>query len=50
MDLNILGKILTGGAEKVEETGAVLAGGHSIQDTDIKYGFLFWIMCWMRPI
>ena len=38
MDLNILGKILTGGAEKVEEAGAVLAGGHSIQDTDIKYG------------
>ena len=38
VDLNILGKILTGGAEKVEEAGAVLAGGHSIQDTDIKYG------------
>ena len=38
MDLNILGKILTGGAEKVEEAEAVLAGGHSIQDADIKYG------------
>lgn len=38
MDLNILGKILMGGGEKVKEAGAVLAGGHSIQDTDIKYG------------
>jgi len=38
MDLNILGEILQGGAEKVQESGGVLAGGHSIIDTDIKYG------------
>lgn len=38
MDLNILGKILQGGNEKVLEAGAVLAGGHSIADDDIKYG------------
>ena len=38
MDLNILGRILQGGAEKVEEAGGVLAGGHSIADTDVKYG------------
>ncbi|MDY3917510.1 MAG: selenide, water dikinase SelD [Candidatus Limivivens sp.] len=38
MDLNILGEILQGGSEKVQEAGAVLAGGHSINDTDIKYG------------
>lgn len=38
MDLNVLGKILQGGAEKVEEAGGVLAGGHSIADTDVKYG------------
>ncbi|MDO4490891.1 MAG: selenide, water dikinase SelD [Lachnospiraceae bacterium] len=38
MDLNILGKILQGGNEKVTEAGAVLAGGHSIADEDIKYG------------
>lgn len=38
MDLNILGEILRGGAEKVIEAGGVLAGGHSIADTDIKYG------------
>lgn len=38
MDMNILGKILQGGNEKVTEAGAVLAGGHSIADADIKYG------------
>lgn len=38
MDLNILGKILQGGNEKVLEAGGVLAGGHSIQDTGVKYG------------
>ena len=38
MDLNILGKILLGGNEKVMEAGGVLAGGHSINDTDVKYG------------
>ena len=38
MDLNILGKILQGGAEKVQEAGASLAGGHSIADSDVKYG------------
>lgn len=38
MDLNILGKILTGGNEKVMEAGGVLAGGHSISDEDVKYG------------
>lgn len=38
MDLNILGKILMGGSEKVREAGGVLAGGHSIADEDVKYG------------
>ena len=38
MDLNILGKILQGGAEKVQEAGGSLAGGHSIADSDVKYG------------
>ena len=37
-DLNILGEILRGGSEKVMEAGASLAGGHSIADTDVKYG------------
>lgn len=34
----ILGEILAGGADKVKEAGAVLAGGHSIQDDVPKYG------------
>lgn len=38
MDLNILGKIMQGGSEKVQEAGGVLAGGHSIADNDVKYG------------
>lgn len=38
MDLNILGQILQGGAEKVAEAGGILAGGHSIADTGVKYG------------
>ena len=37
-DLNVLGEIMRGGLEKVKEAGGVLAGGHSIDDTDVKYG------------
>ena len=36
--LIILGQIMLGGGEKVKEAGGVLAGGHSIADTDVKYG------------
>ena len=38
MDLNVLGEILRGGAEKVAEAGGMLVGGHSIADTGVKYG------------
>lgn len=38
MDLNVLGKIMQGGAEKVIEAGGTLAGGHSIADEGVKYG------------
>jgi len=38
MDLNILGEIMRGGAEKVAEAGGILAGGHSIADDGVKYG------------
>lgn len=34
----MLGQIMAGGADKVKEAGAVLAGGHSIQDDEPKYG------------
>lgn len=37
-DLHILKEILRGGAEKVQEAGAILAGGHSIHDHSVKYG------------
>lgn len=38
LDSDHLGEILRGGAEKVRESGAVLVGGHSIQDDVPKYG------------
>ncbi len=38
MDKAILGEILAGGAEKIVEAGAVVAGGHSIYDSSLKYG------------
>ena len=38
LDVEILGEILRGGADKVKEAGAVLAGGHSVQDDEPKYG------------
>jgi selenide,water dikinase len=38
MDRSILGEMLAGGAEKIIEAGAVLAGGHSIYDKEPKYG------------
>lgn len=38
MDGKVLGKILRGGQEKIEEAGAILCGGHSISDDTVKYG------------
>ena len=38
MDMEVLGEVLRGGAEKVLEAGAVIVGGHSIIDEEIKYG------------
>ena len=35
---SILGRILQGGSEKIIEAGAVLLGGHSVRDSEIKYG------------
>ena len=34
----ILGEILRGGGEQVLAAGAVVAGGHSVRDAEIKYG------------
>jgi selenide,water dikinase len=40
LDLEIVGEIMRGGAEKVREADAVVAGGHSIQDDEPKYGMV----------
>lgn len=38
MPVEVIGEILRGGAEKVAEAGAVIAGGHSVKDNELKYG------------
>lgn len=38
LDLSILNEILRGGAERVIAAGAVIVGGHSVRDSEIKYG------------
>ena len=38
LDLGILRDILAGGQSRIEEAGARLCGGHSIQDEEPKYG------------
>lgn len=38
MPKQILKDILRGGLDKIMEAGAVLAGGHSVEDKEIKYG------------
>ena len=38
VDPKILAEILRGGAEKVKEAGAVIAGGHTVTDKEPKYG------------
>ncbi len=38
MDPEVIGQILRGGADKVAEAGGVLAGGHTVDDKEPKYG------------
>jgi selenide,water dikinase len=38
LDLGILREILAGGQSKIDESGARLCGGHSVQDDEPKYG------------
>jgi len=35
---DVIGRIFQGGADKVAEAGAVLAGGHTVMDKEPKYG------------
>ena len=38
-DLDDLGEILKGGAEKMREAGCAILGGHSVADDEIKFGY-----------
>ena len=38
MDISVLRDVLEGGLDRINESGATLAGGHSIEDDEIKYG------------
>ncbi|MBM4065177.1 MAG: selenide, water dikinase SelD [Planctomycetes bacterium] len=38
LDRDIVVEILKGSADKVDEAGAVVVGGHTLQDSEIKYG------------
>ncbi len=38
LDLDVMRQILLGGLSKVKEAGAVIAGGHTIEDPTPKYG------------
>lgn len=38
-DLDDLERILAGGADKIHESGAVILGGHSVADDEIKFGY-----------
>jgi len=38
MPIEILSQVLRGGSEKIEEAGAVVVGGHSIKDKELKFG------------
>ena len=38
LDMGLLREILRGGSDKVKEAGASMAGGHSVDDNEPKYG------------
>ena len=38
-DLTWLGDILKGGAERFQKAGAVILGGHTVRDSEIKFGY-----------
>ena len=38
MDISILRRIIQGGIDKMKEADVVLAGGHSVEDNEMKYG------------
>lgn len=38
LDISILQEVLKGGLDKIKEAGALLLGGHSVEDDEFKYG------------
>ncbi len=44
MDLAILRQVIQGGIDKVREAGAVVLGGHSVEDDEFKYGIQIWVV------
>lgn len=38
LELSVMAEILKGGQDKIHEAGAILVGGHSVQDNEPKYG------------
>jgi selenide, water dikinase len=38
-DLDVLEQIMRGGLNKMNETGCVVVGGHSVRDAEIKFGY-----------
>jgi selenide,water dikinase len=38
MDISVLRRIMQGGIDKMREAGVVLVGGHSVEDSELKYG------------
>jgi selenide,water dikinase len=38
MDISVLKEVLRGGLDKIKEAGALLLGGHSVEDDEFKYG------------
>jgi len=38
MDISVLQEVLRGGLDKIKEAGALLVGGHSVEDDELKYG------------
>ena len=50
LELSILSEILRGGEDKVRESGAVTAGGHTVRDQEIKYGLSVTGICSTRDL
>jgi len=38
LDIGVLDKILKGGKDKINEAGAIIAGGHTLKGSELKYG------------